>query len=756
MPADELRRGPLGVLMGAIPAPAPPPAEPQPTIIPTNLTQDRAITSAFSAPLTVVTGPPGTGKSQLIVNAVASAVVRGEKVCFASKNNQAVDVIFERLAAVSDEPVPIRAGTTKHRGNIALTIQRALARPERPTELGSAITAWRMVEKELSPIYQAAREREKVEAELAAEEARYEELNRAAPVAVFALGDPYEVATAAKEVLALLPLASRPRPFWPWARRRWERAREELAAAWDRLSQSAGSAIPMPKEPEQKTAEECLRFSQVARDIDAQRLRIEATRKHLASLPDRWELHDRLMEMSARRLEAGRQLFEATWRKLIGGTLPEKRAAASALAEGLAKAASGQKASIRRLLRLVPDALHIFPVWGVTNLSARTNLPLRAELFDLVIIDEASQCDIPSAIPLLYRARRALIIGDPKQLTHITSLREAAEENLARRFGLTPDDLLVFSYRSRSLFGLASARVGEKPLFLDQHFRSHPAIITFSNDHFYGSRLLVLTDESQLQPGPAVRWINIPGQFRRGPRGRSVVNLPEAEAVVHQLETLRGQFGDQGLSVGVVTPYRAQAEVIRDLVVRRLPNLGDSLVVDTAHRFQGDERDIIIFSPVVSREMPTYHVTFASNSNLVNVAVTRARRKLVVVGDRGACLASPGVLRDLAQYIMDLEAGGFRSPLERRLFEALVAAGINVQTGVEAGGYQLDLAVVDGERRLDVECDGAAFHRDLRADFLRDERLRRAGWEVVRFSGREIQRNLDECVRKVKELLAAR
>lgn len=754
LPPEELRRGPLGVLLGAVPAPTPPSAEPQPTIIPTNLAQDRAITAALSSPLTVVTGPPGTGKSQLIVNAVASAVVRGEKVCFASKNNQAVDVIFERLAAVSDEAVPIRAGTTKYRGNIALTIQRGLARPRRQTELGSAITAWRMVEKELYPVYQAAREREEVEAELAAEEARYEEMNRTAPVAVFALDDPEAVAAAAKEVLAYLPVASRPRPFWPWARRRWERAREGLAAAWNRLSQSAGSAITMPKEPEQKTAEECLRLSQVARAINAQRLRMEATRKRLASLPDQWALHDQLMITASRRLKAALQLFEATWRKLLGDAPPEKRAAASAFAEGLAKAAGGGRSSVRRLLQLVPDVLHVFPVWGVTNLSARTNLPLRAGLFDLVIIDEASQCDVPSAIPLLYRAKRALIIGDPKQLTHITSLREATEESIARRFGLAPDELVEFSYRTRSLFGLASARVGERPLFLDQHFRSHPAIITFSNDHFYGSRLMILTDESRSLPGPAVRWIHIPGEFRRGPRGRSVVNPPEAEAVVRELQALRDQFVNRGVSIGVVTPYRAHAETIRDLVVRRLPDLSDSLIVDTAHRFQGDERDIIVFSPVVSREMPPYHVTFASDPNLVNVAVTRARRKLVVVGDREACLASPGVLRDLAQYVMDLEAGSFRSPLERRLFEALITAGINVQTGVEAEGYQLDLAVVDGDRRLDIECDGAAFHRDLRADSLRDERLRRAGWRIVRFSGREIQRDLEGCVRRIKELLA--
>jgi very-short-patch-repair endonuclease len=228
-----------------------------------------------------------------------------------------------------------------------------------------------------------------------------------------------------------------------------------------------------------------------------------------------------------------------------------------------------------------------------------------------------------------------------------------------------------------------------------------------------------------------------------------VVNPPEAEAVAQQVEALWEQAQGAGLTLGVVTPYRAHAEYIRELMWRRIPDTVESLVVATAHRFQGDERDIIIFSSVVSSAMPAYHVAFASDPNLVNVAVTRARRRLVIVGDRQACLASSGVLQDLARYVADLEQGGFRSPLERRLFEALSAAGVPVRVGLEVEGYRLDLAVLAGERRVDVECDGAAFHRNLRGDAIRDERLRRSGWTVVRFSGHEIQRDVGGCVRRV-------
>ncbi len=109
-------------------------------------------------------------------------------------------------------------------------------------------------------------------------------------------------------------------------------------------------------------------------------------------------------------------------------------------------------------------------------------------------------------------------------------------------------------------------------------------------------------------------------------------------------------------SLGVVAPYRAHVEAIRD----RLRGVGlatTELVVDTAHRFQGEERDIMLFSPTVSMGMQDFRASFANNSNLVNVAVTRAREQLIVVGDRAACLKVGGVLGQLAQYAADLEDG---------------------------------------------------------------------------------------------------
>ena len=99
---------------------------------------------------------------------------------------------------------------------------------------------------------------------------------------------------------------------------------------------------------------------------------------------------------------------------------------------------------------------------------------------------------------------------------------------------------------------------------------------------------------------------------------------------------------------------RPQVELLRDLVARRLPDLAAQLTIDTADGFQGDERDVMIMSPVISQETPPHLARFAGRPNRVNVAITRARARLIIVGDRNACLASPTVLAELASHATEM------------------------------------------------------------------------------------------------------
>jgi very-short-patch-repair endonuclease len=347
------------------------------------------------------------------------------------------------------------------------------------------------------------------------------------------------------------------------------------------------------------------------------------------------------------------------------------------------------------------------------------------------------------------------VFGDRRQLTHITSLGPGRESRIAESVGFAENEAKDFSYRTRSCFGMAASRVSEDPVFLDMHFRSHPAIIGFSNEFFNDNQLEFCSSSTSVNSQPAIGWINVSGESRAGPGNRSRMNLPEAERVISELERELRTLVGLGLSVGVVTPYRAQAELIRRRISESFDDdLVEQLTIATAHRFQGDERDVIYFSTVIDGQMSERQVAFPSDANLVNVALTRARRRLVVVGNLSACLSHRNVLASLARYVSRLEAGGFDSPLEQALHEALLDRGVSAETGQVVAGHRLDLAVSHLGKRLDIEYDGAAFHQDFARDAARDRLIEDNGWMVVRFSARRLGRDLDSCVDEVLALLA--
>ena len=281
-----------------------------------------------------------------------------------------------------------------------------------------------------------------------------------------------------------------------------------------------------------------------------------------------------------------------------------------------------------------------------------------------------------------------------------------------------------------------------------------------------------------------MRWIDVRGKVMR-PAGGGALNAIEAEAVVAELRKLIVARGYNG-AAGVVTPFRAHANRIRILVhrdqelSRRLASL--QFVVDTVHGFQGDERDVIFFSPVVSAGVGESTLRFLkSHGNLFNVAVTRARSELLVVGDRQAALDS-GVdyLASFAEYSSQLEPHEPRivpaedmgpeypvvahpelvSDWERVFYQVLYRAGLRPVPQYEEAPYSLDFAVFDGERKLDIEVDGEYYHRNwdgelCRRDQIRSQRLSDLGWDIMRFWVYEIRDDMEGSLRRAQAWMAA-
>jgi very-short-patch-repair endonuclease len=438
-----------------------------------------------------------------------------------------------------------------------------------------------------------------------------------------------------------------------------------------------------------------------------------------------------------------------------------------------------------RYYKLFPSLVNMLSCWAVTSLSTRGRVPLEPGFFDLVVIDEASQCDIASALPLLFRAKAAVIIGDPKQLRHISAIRPRRDRELLHKHGLV-EGYANWAYSENSLFDLASPLAGQNDIImLRDHHRSHADIIEFSNHYFYEGRLRLATKYDRLRrpapDEPVVRWVPVQGAVVRP--GTGALNEAEARAVVTELERLGIQQGYRG-TVGVVTPFRAQANRIRDLVNAHpqanllLTKL--ELLIDTVHRFQGDERDVMIFSPVVSDGISDRAVGFLKKTeNLFNVAITRARAALIVVGDPAAAKnAGVAYLAAFANYVENLGRNQHRQPggpagvrsgpgypevarpelvseWERVFYGHLWSAGLRPIPQYAEEKFLLDFALLAEGRKLNIEVDGERYHRDwngelLRRDQLRNMRLIELGWDIMRFWVYQLRDDMPACVQRVK------
>jgi very-short-patch-repair endonuclease len=440
----------------------------------------------------------------------------------------------------------------------------------------------------------------------------------------------------------------------------------------------------------------------------------------------------------------------------------------------------------RKYYGLVTKLAEILPCWAVTSLSANKRVPLEPAYFDLLVIDEASQCDIASALPLLFRAKRAVIIGDPNQLQHISSISPTVDGQLQERHDIVTE-YAAWLYSVNSLFNLASGLCRSDDIIqLKDHHRSHANIIRFSNRYFYREYLRIATRYDKLrQPAGdsnGIRWTEVAGNVVRPPSG-GAVNEREAQAVVREVEDLVIMRRYQG-TVGVVTPFRIQANRIREIIhskdnlMRALSN--SEFLVDVVHKFQGDERDVMFFSPVVSGDMPRGAIWFLKNQgNLFNVAITRARAMLHVVGDHKAALQS-GVeyLEKFAAYLEEVRRGEAEqeqifqqdygpaypsvsnpervSDWERIFYKALYSAGIRPIPQYQVEQYLLDFAVINGSHRLNIEVDGERYHRSwngelCRKDQIRNQRLIELGWDVKRFWVYQIRDEMSACVQYVED-----
>lgn len=740
-PEDKLAASALGALFGN-----PQPARPAPAVVhpfPLGETQLLAARSALIGPLTVITGPPGTGKSQVITSIMLSAAAAGRSVLLAARQHRAIDAVQERMEALTgDRVLLVRANESEGFGKF--TFSDALdALQTRPGEQ-DAICSF---ERHLSKVADVDDERWSLLD-------RWRDLKAAGEEEAALLAEIEKLASERTKLAGAEP---------------GKGARYRKPGLLARLLGVLARLFLVRKDFQIGPA-----FRHAVFDREETRLRaaLEAVEDRIRSL--RVELDGKsetpvTLGAKIERLSGG--LLEPLLDRL-DAVLPEDRQALVGIAGDVQIMGRGNLDT--RACRLIMKHM---PLWAVTTLAAGSRIPLEAGLFDYVVFDEAAVTDIASAIPLLFRAKAAVIVGDPMQLGMISNLDPREERLMLGRHDLLRPGIGRFAQGRTDLFRLAASALANAPFLLNEHFRCHPDIAAYFSEAFYGRRLVALTDVKRLRVPkgfrPGLHWTNVQGPVATGRdlgMGGSAYSDAEAAAVIAELRALIAQ-GFEG-TVGVVTFFAPQARRINELLARNIePKALDTLNVKvfTANKFQGDERDVMLVSLCLAPGMPPGARNFLMREKrLLNVAVSRARAVCHIFGDRKYA-ASCGIPH-IETLVRRVEAASrtrpesvddrFDSPWEKRLYDALVARGHAPIPQHPVAGRFLDLALLDEARtpqlRLDIEVDGVAFHTDadgnrLATDLWRDHQLASLGWKVLRFWVYELRDDMEACLERIEQ-----
>lgn len=767
-------------------------------VFPMNTEQEAAIRHALTQKLTIVTGPPGTGKSQVVANLLINAAWNKKSVLFSSKNNKAVDVVEKRVNSLCSRPVMLRLGNDKYANRLAELVTDCLSYnvaedsklkyKQDKAEYEHKLAEYSRLFQEKARIVRLRNSVDHAEQAICTLRKNWEKwfcsINSDS---IYDCDAAYQQYRRSYHDFQAAKNSFFSKLFWFISGKHRESDLIQTANDLNNLFEKYElPAITIDTRSDSqdyhcKVCEQSELLLKNLRNIDSYLKSLQA----LSTAPSLEALDCELSKSKQGLARTAKELWKSWLLTCSTEVDRECRKDMSNFITAM-KLSNGNcdNPALRKQFTTLQEKMQKYlPCVAVTSLSAKSRIPFEAGLYDMVIIDEASQCDIASVLPLLYRAKQAVILGDQQQLSHICSLSATQDTRLLEKYGID----LRWSYSACSLYSVAASMIDStQAISLRDHHRSHGDIIGYSNTEFYKDTLRIATAYDRLvcpkNVSAGIHWVDIAGQSRR-PQNGGALNYSEVKAVVSNLVQLVLVEGYRG-SIGVVTPFRAQADQIRKEIDKfealRLALVNNKFLVDTVHAFQGDERDLMLFSTVISDGISQSSLRFlAQTQNLFNVAVSRARAVLIVIGNETFC-SHCGIrhIEDFVSYVRKLSLNRLvnsRSdpayPLtraypdvpnpeqvsgwERYFYSILFDHGIHVIPQYPVEKYKLDFAIIAGSKKLDIEIDGEMYHRDWNdelcyRDQLRNQRLFELGWDVKRFWVYQICDELAKCIEEIK------
>lgn len=556
-----------------------------------NNSQIEAVKNAFKYQVSIIEGPPGTGKTQTILNIIANIIKQGKTVQIVSYNNSAIDNVYDKLKSNNINFMAAVLGKKENKDNFVNS-----QNGKYPME----ISAWHCVGDisalkksvnhkfvELHKIFSAQVELAKIESDLKSlqTEKKYFES--------YLNDNSIEI----KKFSSILPLSSKRilRLLDEYqsfdGNKKWKYV---LFCSFCALKYRVMSVNFWKQNVQSVIASLQNKF------YEMRKKELEKRKEKLVHFLDTRE-SDLLQKMCDESLDI---LKETVWHKYAG---KKERTVFSA---GELQSKAG-------------DFLNEYPIVLSTTFSALSCLGTDT-MYDYVIMDEASQVDVATGALSLFHAKNAVIVGDSKQLPNVVDSSMKKETEKIFQEALVKE---CFRYTHSFLQSVKMQLSPERCVLLKEHYRCHPRIIEFCNKKFYHDELAIMTQDNG--EDDVLKVI----MTKEGNHCRNRYNQREIDVILNDILYNESKIE----SIGVISPYRNQVNALQKQI--------NNVEIDTVHKFQGREKDFIIISTVDNQI-----ADFVDDANMLNVAVSRAKKRLYLVTN-GNKHNMNGNINDLISYI---------------------------------------------------------------------------------------------------------
>ncbi|MCE5299293.1 MAG: AAA domain-containing protein [Spirochaetia bacterium] len=426
---------------------------------------------------------------------------------------------------------------------------------------------------------------------------------------------------------------------------------------------------------------------------------------------------------------------------------------------------------LRKESELFKEVLDLIPIWIIELDDASRMMPLECNLFDYVILDEASQCNVAYTLPVMFRAKSTIFVGDSEQMRDSTIMFKSNKtfDELASRYCIK-DELQIKATGTsvQSVLDIAK-NCGFLNKTLRYHYRSPKELIGFSNKYFYepkGKSLVALNNQylTYKDTNRIMLIHQVNSTFSE--EFADNINVAEAMSILEFYRDLRSDERYKNKQVGILTFFNAQAAYLRELFEKNgFDEDRDNFKIAIIEGIQGDEKDIIIYSFVIrntDQKKRYYPLTGESgdiradiNKGRVNVAFSRARNQVhCFISMNPADFPEKIWIKKYLQYVLDegkvktnsIELKQFDSGFEEEFYNLLTQKLTNdyvIQNQVASCGFKIDFVVQNTKngKQLAIECDGPTHFKDeideafgiyVESDEERQGVLEIAGWQFIR------------------------